>query len=125
MGAPQAREALALDLVLRGSPHQVESLTVGRISGLYEALRHDPSSITAQVAGGDGHARAEHLLYLLVDELRTANWQRSKDGQKGRNRPKPISPLAKKPGVRTGRTDRDPADVMRLLNTVGAAPTTA
>ena len=30
---------------------------------------------------------------LVLDELRTANWMRSKDGAKGRNRPKPVSPL--------------------------------
>lgn len=81
--------------------------------------------MTAQVVGGDGHTREQHLLYLALDELRTANWQRTKDGQKNRNRPKPVSPLAKKPGKRTGRTDKEPADVMRLLKTVGAAPTTA
>ena len=81
--------------------------------------------MTAQVSGSDGHTREQHLLFLAVDELRTANWQRTKDGQKNRNRPKPLSPLAKKPGKRTGRTTRDPADVMRLLKKVGAAPTTA
>jgi hypothetical protein len=122
---PRLREALAVDLLLRGSPVEPETLTVGRIAALHEALLHDPASVTAQVSGGDGHTRDQHLLFLAVDELRTANWQRTKDGQKNRNRPKPFSPLAKKPGKRTGRTDRDPAAVMRLLKKVGAAPTTA
>ena len=36
----------------------------------------------------------EHLLALVHDQLATANWQRTKDGSKGRNRPKPLSPLA-------------------------------
>jgi len=30
------------------------------------------------------------LLAAAVDELRTSNWMRSKDGAKNRNRPKPI-----------------------------------
>jgi hypothetical protein len=99
-------------------------MTVGRISGLHEAMRQDPASVTAQVYGGDGHTRGEHLMFLMVDELRTANWQRSKDGAKGRNKPKPISPLAKKPGLKTGHTDRDPSEVMHLLARVGAAKPT-
>lgn len=77
--------------------------------------------MTAQVLGGDGRTLAEHLLYLVVDEARTANWQRTKDGQKGRKRPKPISPLATKPGIRTGRTDRSPAEVQALLARYGPA----
>lgn len=100
-------------------------MTVGRISGLFEAMRQDPTSVTSQVHGGDGHTRSEHLLFLVVDELRTANWQRSKDGAKGRNKPKPISPLARKPGLKTGRTDRDPAEVMQLLAGVGPERATA
>ncbi|MDH2392311.1 DUF5361 domain-containing protein [Streptomyces sp. HNM0663] len=81
--------------------------------------------MTAQVFGGDGHTREQHLLYLAVDELRQANWQRSKDGTKGRNRPKPLSPLARRPGKRTGRTDLQPAQVQQLLAGLGPAPTTA
>lgn len=100
-------------------------MTVGRISGLFEAMRQDPTSVTCQVQGGDGHTRSEHLLFLVVDELRTANWQRSKDGAKGRNKPKPISPLAKKPGLKTGRTDREPGEVVTLLARVGPERATA
>lgn len=111
--------------MLRGATADLDALTVGRVSGLHEALRCDPASVTAQAAGGDGHTLTEHLLYLAVDGLRLANWQRTKDGQKDRNRPKPLSPLAKKPGKRTGRTDRAPADVMKLLARVGAAHPTA
>ncbi|MFE6379234.1 hypothetical protein [Streptomyces roseolus] len=40
---------------------------------------------------------------------------RTKDATKGRGRPAPLSPLKKKPGLRTGRTDRSPAEVMALL----------
>jgi hypothetical protein len=52
-------------------------------------------------------------LALVVDELRLANWQRS--GTKKRKRPKPISPLAAKTGVRHGRTDRSPVEVQAYL----------
>lgn len=79
--------------------------------------------MTAQLLGSDGRTLGEHLAYQHLDELRVANWQRSKDGQKNRNKPKPVSPLAQKPGVRTGRTDRSPADVQRLLARYGPART--
>lgn len=39
-----------------------------------------------RAAWGDG----EYLLALVVDVLNVANWQRSKDGSKGRRPPKPI-----------------------------------
>lgn len=93
-----------------------------RIGNLYAALLADPRSITAQNAGGDGYTTADHLMFLVVDELRTANWQRTKDGAKGRNRPKPLSPLAKKPGKKIGRTDRSPSEVAALLARYGPAP---
>lgn len=51
----------------------------------------------------------------MVDELRIANWQRSKNGAKGVNRPKRISPLAKKQGKRYGKTDKSPAEVLEAL----------
>lgn len=123
ISTPQLREALAVDLLLHGSPVEPETLTVGRIAVLHEALCSDPTSVTARLLGGDGRTAAEHLQFLLVDELRVANWQRTKDGQKGRNKPKPISPLAKKPGIRTGRTDRTPAEVQKLLARYGGART--
>lgn len=108
--------------MLRGCPPW-EELTLGRIGGLHEALRHDPASVTAQASGGDGYTTQDHLLFLIVDELRTGNWMRTKDGSKGRNRPKPISPLAQPRGKRTGRTDLPPSDVIAVLSRIGAAPT--
>lgn len=59
-----------------------------------QALLHDPTSQTAREAGGDGYSLTEHLLFMIVDELRLANWLNSKDGQSNTNRPEPISPLA-------------------------------
>lgn len=92
-----------------------------RIGQLHTTLLADPRSLTAQTAGGDGYTALEHLMFLAVDELRTANWQRTKDGAKNRNRPRPISPLAKPPGRKTGHTDRSPSDVAALLARYGPA----
>ncbi|MET9953504.1 DUF5361 domain-containing protein [Streptomyces sp. NPDC006339] len=115
LASPLHAEALALDLTLRGADPELGHYTVGRIGALWAVLAHDPRSTVARVGGSDGHTASEHLLFLSLDELRVANWLKSKDGAKGRNRPKPVSPLARKPGLRTGRTDRSPAEVMALL----------
>ncbi len=58
-----------------------------------QALERDRTSQLARALGADGYSLTEHLLYLIVDELRLANWLQSKDGQRNRNRPEPISPL--------------------------------
>lgn len=62
-------------------------------------------------------SRTEHLLFLILDQLRLGNWMSSKDGHKGRNRPPPLSPLAKAggKGEKIGRTDLAPMEVARLL----------
>jgi hypothetical protein len=38
---------------------------------------------------------SEHLLAVVADAVIAGNWMRSRDGQKNRNRPKPIQ----RPGV--------------------------
>lgn len=79
----------------------------------------DPTTLVAQEHGADGWSRTEHLLALVVDELRTANWMRSKDGAKNRNRPKPVSPLKERGTQTYGKTDRPPHEVMALLARYG------
>ena len=64
---------------------------------------------------GDDWSLDQHLLAIVADRLAVANWQRSKDGQKGTRRPKPISPLARKGGLRYGKTERDPDEVKAVL----------
>lgn len=64
---------------------------------------------------GDDWTLDQHLLAIVADRLAVANWQRSKDGQKGTRRPKPISPLAKPGGLRYGKTERDPDEVKAVL----------
>ena len=57
------------------------------------------------------------MLALIIDELRIANWQRTKDGAKGHNRPKPFSPLVKKAGQKKyGKTNLSNAEVIDYLD---------
>lgn len=93
-----------------------------QLSAAAEALEADPLTLTARAAGGDGWTRSEHLLCLVLDELRIANWQRSKDGSKNRNRPKSMSPLRRDPGKRIGKTDRSPGEVAAYLKRLRATP---
>lgn len=95
-----------------------------RLAACLRALRHEPASLTARALGGDGWTREQHLLALAVDALRIANWQRTKDGQKNRNRPKPISPLARPQGVTYGgkKTTRSRTETAAYLDRIGPAP---
>lgn len=79
---------------------------------------NDPETLTSQAAGSDGWSRTDHLLAFIVDELRLANWQRTKDGAKGSNRPKPISPLAPSDNktVTYGKTELSPEDVIAYFD---------
>jgi hypothetical protein len=98
------------------------ALTAGQVGAAVTALAADPTTLTAQEMGGDGWSRTDHLLALVVDELRIANWQRSRDGSRNRNRPKRISPLAGGEGKRIGRTDRSPDEVAAYLAKIGPRP---
>jgi hypothetical protein len=89
-----------------------------RLRILIEALIATPGTMLQRRLAGDDWTLDQHLMALAVDRLTVANWQRSKSGQKGTNRPKPVSPLAKRGRQhdRTGRTDQDPAAVKALLD---------
>lgn len=58
-------------------------------------------SAVARAVHGDAAqwSLSDQLLASAVDALHVANWQRSEDGAKGRNRPRPIP----RPGVDDGR----------------------
>ncbi|MPZ27547.1 MAG: hypothetical protein GEV12_14340 [Micromonosporaceae bacterium] len=90
---------------------------------LVDGLLHTQGSLLYRSVGGDSWTLTDHLLALNYDQLAIANWQRSKDGAKGRNRPKPLSPLAGKRGSRIGKTDRPPEQVKAVLARYGPAPT--
>ncbi len=89
---------------------------------LVNGLLKTPESLLYQALAEDTWSLNDHLLALVHDQLATANWQRSKDGSKNRNRPKPISPLAKQRGTRYGKTDRDPEEVKAYLARVAGRP---
>lgn len=55
---------------------------------------------------------------LVVDDLHLANWLNSRDGQKNRNKPKPVSPYNQRSDTRTvryGRTDATPEQAKAML----------
>lgn len=81
---------------------------------LLRGLLRMPDSLLYQELAEDKWSRGDHLLALIVDQLAIANWQRTKAGAKGRNRPKPISPLARQE-KRYGKTDRSPEEVKAFL----------
>lgn len=92
-----------------------KALIVRRLYVLVEALIKMPESLLHKELAGDTWSLTDHLLALIHDQLAIANWQRSRDGQRGSNRPKPISPLAAKNQTRYGKTDRDPEEVKAFL----------
>lgn len=89
---------------------------------LVDALLDTPGTHLHRALSGDELTLVEHALLLIHDQLAIANWQRSKDGSKGRNRPKPLSPLAKKSGQRHGKTDRSPEEIKAYLARFGPPP---
>ena len=111
-------EAVEADLAFRqidlrhlGTPR----LSWRRLRILIEALVATPGTLLSRRLSGDDWTLDQHLLAIAADRLAVANWQRSKDGQKGTRRPKPISPLARKGGLRYGKTERDPDEVKAVL----------
>lgn len=128
----QGREALAIDGQGRGidvfglgqaqagQEGLGQGLTVAQVGHLAQHLLTDPKSALARHHGSDGFSLVEHLLFLILDELRVQTWQRTKSGAKNRNRPKPVSPLAKGSGERTiGGTDVPQEDVRDWLAEIG------
>jgi hypothetical protein len=113
------RSALEADCTAKGL--NLYTLKLWEVAGLTRSLLTEPTSQLAQAAGGDGFSRTEHLLFLILDQLRLANWMRSKDGTRNRNRPAPMSPLtqAQAKGRRIGHTDLEPEEAMALLARYG------
>ena len=69
---------------------------------------------------GADWTRLEHLLALVHDQLAIANWQRA--GGKKNRRPKPISPLARPPVTKYGRTTMTPEEARAYLAKLGPPP---
>lgn len=90
---------------------------------MVDMLLATPGTCLYRAVGGDDWTLTEHLLALVHDQLAVANWQRSKDGAKGRNRPKPLSPLLRqRQSGRMGKTDKSPEEVKALLARYGPNP---
>lgn len=66
-------------------------------SGIGSALQRKVSPEWASWATGEVSA---HLLAVIADGITAGNWMQSRDGQKNRNRPKPIP----RPGVEPSDT---------------------
>lgn len=62
------------------------------------ALYLPPDSAT-QLAVNEGWTLADHLLAVQADHLAILAWQRTRDGERGRNKPVPIP----RPGQKRGR----------------------
>jgi hypothetical protein len=96
----------------------LSDLTTGRLSWrrlhvLIDGLPRT-ANLLRELHGEDADwGIAEHLLALNYDAAQIANWQRSKDGSTGRNRPRPFP----RPGTkkRIGNTTRTPADARAYL----------
>jgi hypothetical protein len=57
------------------------------------AVKLPPASATwAEYGGPLAWSGETHFIVKAIDELRVANWQRTKDGSKGSNPPKRIEP---------------------------------
>lgn len=61
-------------------------------SAAVRGLLADPTSLLSRQLGSDGLALDRVLLYAVLDELRVANWQRTKNGTTGTNPPAPLNP---------------------------------
>lgn len=88
---------------------------------LFVKASGDRTTMTAMLLGSDGVSLTDHVLMIAVDELRTANWMRSKDGSRNRNRPKPLSPLAQGKDKKHGTATPAP-QAIAMLSQYGPAP---
>lgn len=91
--------AVEADLALRAGPQDQltqlgRTLSWRRLDILIDALARTPGTLLRAELARDDWTLDQHLLALILDALRIANWQRG--GRKGAPRPQPVSPLAKR-----------------------------
>jgi hypothetical protein len=56
------------------------------------AVHLPAGAVVWQLAGVDSAwTTTDHLLARAIDSLEVANWQRSEDGSKGKNKPDPVA----------------------------------
>ena len=91
--------AVEADLALRAGPQDQltqlgKTLSWRRLDVLIDALARTPGTLLRAELAKDDWTLDQHLLALILDTLRLANWQRA--GRKGAPRPQPVSPLARR-----------------------------
>ena len=84
------RDAVICDLAETYGIFDFRSMPARLVATLAAGLRDD-SRIKMKLAGARA-AQADVLLAAAVDRLSILVWQKTKDGQRGRNRPKMIAP---------------------------------
>jgi Family of unknown function (DUF5361) len=98
---------------------RLEDLSLSQLGRIARQLRLDHSSELgrelAPTVKAQGYNTTELVLFELLDHLRIANWQRTKDGQKGTRPPKRVSPMAEDKTRRHGRATRPQADIRAVL----------
>lgn len=120
---PEKRECVEADLIRAGMRlrwfHDPDNLDHSW-RDLLVFIRHSPAG-SAYYAAESGEESLwgvqEHLMANLVDLTNILVWFKTKDGQKGRNRPKPIPrPGVEEPGKRKHGGAKIPAaDIADLL----------
>ncbi|MCX4993856.1 hypothetical protein [Streptomyces longwoodensis] len=78
-------------------------------------IRQLPAGARTRIAAGDKTGiwgLQEHLTAVVIDELRTANWQRANEGVEKRKQSSPPKPVPR-PGVGGGRADKNSPERLR------------
>lgn len=118
------REAVEYDLIALGL--RLEWITSVALSW------RDLLVVVRQAPPGSAIARAiepeqsewgisEQLLALVADYLAWIQWSKTTDGEKGRNRPKPIPRPGVEPDTKTQRIGADPVPIAELEAFLGWA----
>lgn len=120
-------EAVEADLAFRAGPQDQltklgRGLTWRRLGILIDALARTPGTTLHRKLAGDDWTLDQHLLAIIADAARVANWQRSKSGRFASRRPKPISPFASRKDSKTvgnagGRSPEQMAALLQAFKT--------
>lgn len=94
-------------------------MTWRRLRTLIRGLANTPGTLLQRRLADDDWSLNDHLLALILDVLRIANWQRTDDGQRGRRQPDPVSPITQR-AQRIGRTGgRSNEEIAAFLESIG------
>lgn len=112
-------EAVEYDLItlgLRLDDLGTERLSWRDLKVIVKRMPPDRSALSADRYPDDfGWTLANHLIAEAVDSLRLQLWAETKDGQKNRNRPKPIP----RPGRRPEKFGKKPLELDKMRDWLG------